>query len=129
MFRMQNYFNRSVNKMITLCGNDFQDLWADYLAAYNNDIQENIEIPGRNQICALIRFCLTKIEILHKRERCIIVSFMFAFLLEFPKFARHHHRFLRTAVDKARELLRHDYLRQGHEPMCVSILQQFVQRI
>ncbi len=126
---MINYFAQTVNKMNSLFGNDFQDLWADYLAAYNNEIQENIEIPGRYEICALIRFCLTKIEISHKRERCIIISFIFAFMLEFPKFVRHYQRFYQTAIDKAHELLEHDYLQQGYEPMCVSILQQFVRGI
>lgn len=126
---MHRYFDQSVNKMNSLFGNDFKELWADYLAAYNNEIHENIEIPGRNEICALIRFCLTKIDILHKKERCIVISFIFAFMLEFPKFVRHYHRFYQTAIDKAHELLEHDYLQQGYEPMCVSILQQFIQRI
>lgn len=129
MIAVNNYFNHCLDNMILLCGDSFNQLWVDFMDAYNNDIQEDVIIPAKPQICALIRFCLTRIEILHKRERCIIISFMFSFLLKYPKFVRCHHRFLRTAVDKAHELLRHDYLRHGHEPICVSILQQFVQQI
>jgi hypothetical protein len=51
---------------------------------------------------------------------------MFSFMIMYPAFVRHHDRFYQVALNKARELLDENYLRQGEAPQCVRILHRFV---
>lgn len=124
---MINTFEIILNEMRVLCGRSFTNYWSDFQRDYNIDIQNGSVKPGFVTYKMMIRYCLQKMELFHRQDKCKIIEFMFSFMIMYPAFVLYYDTFYQIALNKAHELLEHEYLRQGEAPQCVRILHQFIE--